>query len=205
MGNEQERNRAKKRKYRERVKARKCHLLLLPSELRIRIYEFATVTSPSIRVYHASKITQPKLSGRTCKQIRRECLDVFYGVNTFRFVGTDNGARLQPIEGRVVDACYVPGMKQFQLAQCMHENYYELDVNPQMKHFSLKMVVHGTYDPYDEERTQYCHVNSDTLVDGEDLLGTMFQDEQVTFGKAELKQLCGVLKRMHFQAESYNR
>ncbi|KAK5695288.1 hypothetical protein LTR97_008794 [Elasticomyces elasticus] len=67
------------------------------------------------------------------------------------------------------------------------------------------MVVHDTYDPHDEERTQYCHVNSDTLVDGKELLGTIFQGEQMAFGKAELKQLCGVLKRMRFQAESYNR
>ncbi|KAK5739536.1 hypothetical protein LTR17_005225 [Elasticomyces elasticus] len=173
-----------------------CRLLLPPAELRIRIYEFATVTGLKIEVVDSRKIKQPKLSA-TCHQIRRECLPVFYQVNIFCFAG------MRPIPASIVDTCYVAGMRHIDLVQCAHNNSYQLDVNLEKKQFALRLVTHKFYDQNGE--SDGCIVNSDALIDGKELLKPLFQAEEVVFGAHELKRLCTVLCRTRHSTQSYLR
>ncbi|TKA69474.1 hypothetical protein B0A49_05212 [Cryomyces minteri] len=56
--------------------------LELPAELRNNIYSLALVQPSRINVYDGSSSKQPPLT-RVCKQIRGECLPLFYGANEF--------------------------------------------------------------------------------------------------------------------------
>ena len=61
--------------------AKPALLLSLPSELRIQISRYVVVNEQRISV-SKTDCTQPALL-RTCRQIREECLKIFYGENHF--------------------------------------------------------------------------------------------------------------------------
>ncbi|KAK5739537.1 hypothetical protein LTR17_005226 [Elasticomyces elasticus] len=179
MGNKQERSKAKKRKYRHR---HKCRLLLLPAELRIRIYELA-VTKPSRVVGCCRNISMNRNLSATCQQIRRECVPIFYGDNTFCFKSSNIHVS--------------PEMKHFEIAQCSHynTNYYTLDVNLPDGGYKLEMVCRPNrrYDPYDESAESYCRVNPATLADGRRMLDGLFKGEKLVLGAKEMRGLLVVL------------
>ncbi|KAK4952545.1 hypothetical protein LTR10_009351 [Elasticomyces elasticus] len=189
MGNKQERSKAKKRKYRHR---HKCRLLLLPAELRIRIYELAVVERSSVMACYPKRVKQPTLSA-TCQQIRRECLSVFYGDNTFRFAIPTAGVVPAPLPQFQLN--YSTAMKHLELAQCKHVNfYYTLDIMPNGA-FKLDMVTDpsDSYNPYDGS-VVYCRVNSDTLALGRRMLEG-YKYRQTPLSAEEVSQLCVVLNR----------
>ncbi|KAK5683392.1 hypothetical protein LTS10_004923 [Elasticomyces elasticus] len=187
MGNKQERSKAKKRKYRHR---HKCRLLLLPAELRIRIYELAVIKPSRVVGCCRKHLNEPKLSA-TCQQIRRECLPIFYGDNTFCFKSSNIHVS--------------PAMKHFEIAQCSHYNinYYTLDVNLPDGGYKLEMLCRPNrhYDPYDESAESYCRVNSATLADGRRMLNGLFKGGELALNATEMRELLVVLDRR--RAESW--
>ena len=62
----------------------RCHLLELPPELRDAIFTFAVVKDKPIHIlsYHLKPV-EPLLLA-VCRQIRAECLPLFFGANVFR-------------------------------------------------------------------------------------------------------------------------
>lgn len=73
----------------EEKAASRCRLLELPAELRNHIYEFVVLQESRVSIFTwlpaHEEDAQPALS-LTCRQIRNECLPVYYDVNTFRFI-----------------------------------------------------------------------------------------------------------------------
>ncbi|KAK3640924.1 hypothetical protein LTR56_011574 [Elasticomyces elasticus] len=168
-----------------------CRLLLLPAELRIRIYELAVVEPSSVVACYPKRVKQPALSA-TCQQIRRECLSVFYGDNTFRFA-IPKASKVAPLPQFQLN--YSTAMKHLELAQCQHVNfYYTLDIMPNGA-FKLDMVTDpsDSYNPYDGS-VVYCRVNSDTLAIGRRMLEG-YKDRQTPLSVEEVSQLCVVLDR----------
>jgi hypothetical protein len=82
-------------------------MLDLPPELRIKIYEYAVWTDGECMVTKAGGVPEPPLL-MTSKAIRKEAMDVYYSINTMRFLvlSVDHAAeslvfhKLQILEAR---------------------------------------------------------------------------------------------------------
>ncbi|KAK3714663.1 hypothetical protein LTR37_007643 [Vermiconidia calcicola] len=78
---------------------RSSHLLRLPAELRLRIYDYALSEDTQVVLLsdEGVKTGQPALL-RTCRQIRNEALDLYYSSNIFVLVLNVNGRKAMETE-----------------------------------------------------------------------------------------------------------
>jgi len=73
------------------------HLLSIPSELRNRIYGYALLEPKGITISPGNTQQQPAIL-RTCRQIRREAIGIYYSDNNFRVtVCWHDGCKLLPL------------------------------------------------------------------------------------------------------------
>ncbi|KAK4897858.1 hypothetical protein LTR27_004630 [Elasticomyces elasticus] len=202
MGNKQERSKAKEvHHFRTPSKlSLTCFAAQVPTQAQVSsaptaggvahpIYELALIKPSRVVGCCRRHLSEPKLSA-TCQQIRRECLPIFYGDNTFCFKSSNIHIS--------------PGMKHFEIAQCHHvNNYYTLDVNLSNGGYKLEMVCRPNrhYDPYYESAESYCSVNSATLADGRRMLDSLFKGGRTALTTKEMRELLVVLDRR--RAESW--
>ena len=118
-------------------------LLLLPAEIRNRIYELVLVTRSPVTIratkYHRASIkhVEPGLL-LSCRQIRNECLKIHYERNTFHFFCA---ARYQPTltDGR----CRVHMMRKILVSvsdYCSYSLSFKLDLTEGLRNDSLQLV-----------------------------------------------------------------
>lgn len=97
----------------------KPNLLGIPPELRNRIYDFALVSRKRLQVTDGSPALEQPALLRTCRQIRREAIAIYYTDNRFRFiVHAYDGAAMIPFREVLIKYRESAKTSNFSIALC---------------------------------------------------------------------------------------
>ncbi|KAK5124760.1 hypothetical protein LTR85_001473 [Meristemomyces frigidus] len=176
----------------------KCHLLLLPAELRNCIYELAITACTFIWMKDAR---QPALT-RTCRQIRGESLPIFYECNTFR-IYDEYKSRVRRPDAPFnfgTSASHVGEMKHMQLELCPHGRVYDVKLGANLKDYEMAMMRGGQFFAVvADKKLRGCVVNAFELAHGKTKLDSMIEKGVEELGAQELGSLIKAIVSSHAQ------